>query len=266
MENVAAMVQKKFINDFNDWRNTVADFGYVNYTQVLNAKDYGVPQNRKRVFMISIRNDIERQYHFPEPFELRKRLKDILETNVEEKYYLSDTMIKCFENRTAIAKEKGNGFRFNPTDGSECAKTITTCAGNRTDDNFIIEPQDTAKIICLNSKVNGEQPSVDDTNIGFKNPQHRRVYSTAGISPYLICCKGGGLEPKILSEQPRYRIRKLTPRECFRLMDCDDGIIDKIQGAGISNSQQYKLAGNSIVVNVLYHLFGKMFDDELSLF
>jgi site-specific DNA-cytosine methylase len=68
------------------------------------------------------------------------------------------------------------------------------------------------------------------------------------------------------------RIRKLTPRECFRLMDCDDEVIDKIQEAGISNSQQYKLAGNSIVVNVLYNLFRKLFteteneENQLTLF
>ena len=61
---------------------------------------------------------------------------------------------------------------------------------------------------------------------------------------------------------PKYRIRKLTPRECFRLMDVDDADIDKIQGAGICNSQQYKLAGNSIVVNVLYHIFRKMFVEQ----
>lgn len=60
-------------------------------------------------------------------------------------------------------------------------------------------------------------------------------------------------------EEIRYRIRKLTPRECFRLMGVDDADIDKIQGVGISNSQQYKMAGNSIVVDTLYHLFRKMF-------
>ncbi len=64
--------------------------------------------------------------------------------------------------------------------------------------------------------------------------------------------------PKEL-EGKKFRIRKLTPRECFRLMDVDDADIDKIQATGISNSGQYKLAGNSIVVNVLYHLFRKMF-------
>lgn len=69
------------------------------------------------------------------------------------------------------------------------------------------------------------------------------------------------VEPDV-KKHPKYRIRKLTPRECFRLMDVDDADIDKIQGAGICNSQQYKLAGNSIVVNVLYHIFRKMFVDK----
>ena len=73
-----------------------------------------------------------------------RNLKDVLEVNVDEKYYLSEKMISCFENRTAIAKEKGNGFRFNPTDGGGHAKAITTCAGNRTDDNFIKEQCDTS--------------------------------------------------------------------------------------------------------------------------
>ena len=68
------------------------------------------------------------------------------------------------------------------------------------------------------------------------------------------------VEPDVM--HPKYRIRKLTPRECFRLMDVDDADIDKIQGAGICNSQQYKLAGNSIVVNVLYHIFRKMFVEQ----
>ena len=69
------------------------------------------------------------------------------------------------------------------------------------------------------------------------------------------------VEPDVKKHQ-KYRIRKLTPRECFRLMDVDDADIDKIQGAGICNSQQYKLAGNSIVVNVLYHIFRKMYVEQ----
>lgn len=95
---------------------------------------------------------------------------------------------------------------------------------------------------------------------GFKNRTAGRINSADGLSPTLRTMSGGHQEPKIVEEQkPKYRIRKLTCREVFRLMDVDDADIDKIQAAGISNSQQYKLAGNSIVVNVLYHLFRKMF-------
>ena len=104
----------------------------------------------------------------------------------------------------------------------------------------------------------------------FKNRTMGRVYSNEGLSPTINCCGGGDREPKVV--ETRYRIRKLTPRECFRLMGVDDADIDKIQASGISNSQQYKCAGNSIVVDVLYHIFRKMFveteneNDQLCLF
>lgn len=110
---------------------------------------------------------------------------------------------------------------------------------------------------------------------GFKNRTSGRIYKKEGLCPTLRTVTGGNNEPKILEnmeENQKYRIRKLTPRECFRLMGVEDKDIDKIQNAGISNSQQYKLAGNSIVVDVLYHIFRKMFiekeseSNELTLF
>lgn len=91
----------------------------------------------------------------------------------------------------------------------------------------------------------------------FKNRTMGRVYSNEGLSPTVNCCGGGDREPKVVINS--YRIRKITPREAFRLMGVDDADIDKIQASGISNSQQYKMAGNSIVVDVLYHIFRKMF-------
>ena len=118
LENVAALVSQKFLPLFNKWQAELASYGYSNFAEVLNAKDFGVPQNRERVFLVSILGGSS--YHFPKPFKLEKRLKDVLEENVDEKYYLSDKMIQCFENRTQIAKEKGNGFRFSPTDGGGC--------------------------------------------------------------------------------------------------------------------------------------------------
>ena len=97
---------------------------------------------------------------------------------------------------------------------------------------------------------------VDDRNRKFKNPQTGRIYDTDGLSPTVNTCQCGGREPKIATS---YRIRKLTPRECFRLQGVSETDIDKIQAAGISNSQQYKMAGNSIVVDVLEHIFRKLF-------
>ena len=89
------------------------------------------------------------------------------------------------------------------------------------------------------------------------NEQVRRVYGANGISPTLNTMQGGNRQPKILEYD--YRIRKLTPRECFRLMGMRDDDIDKIQAAGISNTQQYKMAGNSIVVDVLEAIFKNLF-------
>ena len=114
----------------------------------------------------------------------------------------------------------------------------------------------TAKTLCLNSKVDGKQPSLE-----------HRVYDSEGISTAMTT----GFHPSI-QESTSYRIRKLTPRECFRLMGVAESDIDKIQNSGVSQSQQYKMAGNSIVVDVLEHIFRKMFVDtnqesqQLSLF
>lgn len=93
MENVAALVGKRFIGTFQNWLSVLSGLGYTNYWQVLNAKDYGVPQNRKRVFVVSILNSQE-PYYFPQPFETDIRLKDILEGCVDEKYYIKDKSLQ----------------------------------------------------------------------------------------------------------------------------------------------------------------------------
>ena len=115
LENVSALASKKFLPLFNKWQAELASYGYTNFAQVLNAKDYGVPQNRNRVFLVSILGDA--RYDFPNPFKLDKRLKDVLEEGVDEKYYLSDKAIKGFESHREHMMERGNGFGFKPTDG-----------------------------------------------------------------------------------------------------------------------------------------------------
>lgn len=123
LENVKAMVSGKFVGLFNLWQLELERLGYRNFAEVLNAKDYGVPQNRERIFLVSIRDDGDLpRFFFPKPFPLERRLKDVLEENVDEKYYLSDKMIKCFQHRTEVAIEKGNGFRFSPSNGGGMEK------------------------------------------------------------------------------------------------------------------------------------------------
>lgn len=101
--------------------------------------------------------------------------------------------------------------------------------------------------------------TLDEGKFAKMHELSRRVYDIYGIAPTQLCNGGGNLEPKIV--EPAFRIRKLTPRESFRLMDVSDKDIDTIQAAGISDSQQYKLAGNSIVVNVLTEIFRKLLVD-----
>ena len=96
------MVSSKFVGMFNLWQRELERLGYANFAHVLNAKDYGVPQNRERIFLVSIRIDGldglngQVRYNFPKPFPLERRLKDVLEEHVDEKYYLSDKMLEGF--------------------------------------------------------------------------------------------------------------------------------------------------------------------------
>ncbi|MBR5795598.1 MAG: DNA (cytosine-5-)-methyltransferase [Erysipelotrichaceae bacterium] len=135
MENVTQVHGKKNIDDFKSWINALEKLGYSCFWEDLNAKNYGIPQNRNRTFMVSIKGDYT--YEFPKPFELKSRLKDVLEDQVDEKYFLSDRMINFFYKNEQVQKEKGNGFRFGVSDGNVIAKAITTRAGSRMDDNYI---------------------------------------------------------------------------------------------------------------------------------
>ena len=162
------------------------------YYKVLNAKHYGVPQNRERIFIVGIRDDKDNHFRFPKPFHLEKRLKDVLEDNVDEKYYLSESSIKKLIQYDKRQKEKGNGFtaKFHETDAVMSAL-----------------------------KVGG-----------------------AGCYDLIK-----------VNSATKIRIRRLTPRECFRLMDFPDSFTWPV-----SDTQAYKQAGNSIVVNVLYLILKKL--------
>lgn len=135
MENVPQVHGSDNVEHFNKWQLALENMGYKNYFQDLIATDYGIPQTRNRCFMVSILGDYS--YSFPKHIPLKLKLKDLLENEVDEKYYLSDKMIKFFTHNEKKQKENGNGFKFNVSDGNVITKTITTRAGCRMDDNFV---------------------------------------------------------------------------------------------------------------------------------
>ena len=209
-ENVKNLTGKKFTKEFNYILDCLSEMGYNNYWKVLNAADYGIPQRRERVFIISIRKDIDKGFNFPAPFPLTKRLKDVLENGVESEFYLSDK-VKCI---TDDIFDRNKVDVDNPYNAVELTKGVS---------------------------------------------QAKRVYGINGLSVTLKS-GSGGLGAKTGLYKIENRIRKLTPKECFRLMGFEDEDIEVCKG--ISNTQLYKMAGNSIVVDVLYYIFKELFKNE----
>lgn len=138
MENVSALVSVKFIDLFNKWQFTLEEIGYRNYAKVLNAKDYGVPQNRDRIFVVSVRDDLDLKYAFPKPFPLDKCILDIEQANVDEKYFLSEERLNGLVKSTKKEIKQNRGYAFIPKLGTDIANTIQTAPTSRKTDNFIL--------------------------------------------------------------------------------------------------------------------------------
>ena len=334
-ENVKALTSTKFKNEFATVLSSLEEAGYNNYWRVLNAKDYGIPQNRERVFIVSIRRDVdEGDFQFPDKEPLMLRLRDMLEPaeSVDEKYYLSTEregvrrLIAELEARYSlpavarigeapvlcqignIAKDPNREhIQDRIYDPSGLAPTLNTVGGGNLEPKITIDGL-TRDVQCQRARVfnpNGlsatitatdykEPPQisvigqlkggekgrvVDRDGIGYtltateyKDPlkiaepviigsmQAHAAVKTDGICPTLTEAMGmgGGQVPV---HTYGVRIRKLTPRECWRLMGFLDDEFDRVRG--ISNSQLYKQAGNSIVVNVLSALLSQLFYREL---
>ena len=347
-ENVKALTSQKFKNEFATVLSSLEEAGYNNYWRVLNAKDYGIPQNRERVFIVSIRRDVdEGDFQFPDKEPLMLRLRDMLEPaeSVDEKYYLSTEregvrkLIAELESRyrinsgTAVCVASRGRNPTNPSDrttGSPteqrlepnsdgCTNTLTTVqkdnlllvaepgiiqVGNIAKDpdrehiqDRIYDPTGLAptlntvgggnlepKITIIGQLKGGEHGRVvDPDGIGhtlaatdYKDPlkivtegfirdaqcQSAQVFSSNGLSRTITACD---YKDPLKIAEPEHtrtvRIRKLTPRECWRLMGFLDEEFDRVHG--VSNSQLYKQAGNSIVVNVLSALLSQLFYKEL---
>lgn len=290
-ENVKNLTSKKFKKEFDIVLSSLEQAGYNNYWQVLNAKDYGIPQNRERVFIVSIRKDVDNgMFEFPDPFELELRLKDMLENEVDEKYYLSQELTEKI--RYKIGDKEYNllgGMQKNQSvkeDGISTTLTSSMGAGggyvpmiNEPFRKYGIFDDEKGKHQAGSVwETEGLAPTLDTMQGGYRQPcieikeKTKKGYKEAyeGDDIYLDrphqkrgCVQHGMVQTLKTSGNDvgvvtkSLRIRKLTPLECFRLMGFDDEDFNKIKG--ISNTQLYKMAGNSIVVDVLVNLFSEVF-------
>lgn len=305
-ENVASILNKRNVHIFNSWLNVLSGIGYSNYWQVLNAKDYGVPQNRRRMFCVSTLNGTQ-PYYFPKAIETDLRVKDILEDNVDESYYLSDKYLERFYKTGNVWKGM-SGVVCNP---EQLAKTLTTNKGDgakiavtyqqqlepRTDgcsntltsvqkDNLIIEPDkvvdalrgrepvvlgwtrdrkgnvvDRHPVEISNTITSAKRDNTQNYVVEPTTIQRGHGYNQGGEFKDVIPTITGSTWHFNNVLKLGYRIRKYTERECFRLMGVADIDSDKIRQV-VSKTQCYKLAGNSIVVDVLVAIFNQLFSED----
>lgn len=274
-ENVKNLLGKKHKHNFDSYITIMESLGYNNYYQILNAKDYSVPQNRERIYTISIRKDIDKNnFIFPEKELLQLKLKDLLENEVDEKYYLSETQMQNFKkNNNGNCNPSGKGMNGQVHSGT-IAPTITTNKGEglKINVNRIGGIFDTEKSKHQAGSIydkNGLSPSIDTMQGGYRQPMIEVMgnYSPSGHDASRIV-NSNGLAPTVKENHGTvtatnvdYKIRKLTPKECWRLMEFSD---DDFESARLycSNSQLYKQAGNSIVVPVLEKIFKNLLGDK----
>ena len=208
-ENVKNIVGKQFKKTFDMFIAELNEYGYNTYWKVLNAKDYGVPQNRERVYIFIVDKTLDNgKFEFPEGFDNGIRLKDILETKVDDKYYLSEEV----QNRFIATTERENIIgRLPNSNGTNYSNDMVFHTENNIGTIKTTEYKDPKKI---------------------KNKQY--IDS---------------------DNKSNFHIRKLTPRECWRLMSFSDDSFNAAKSVGVSDSQLYKQAGNSIVTDVLYYIY-----------
>lgn len=342
-ENVKNIVGKQFKDTtFKLFTNELEEYGYNVYWKVLNAKNYGIPQNRERVYLIFIKKDLDNgQFKFPEPFDNGIRLKDILEDAVDEKFYVSEEKTQKFLKTLYINKSDegenspkfvgninrpdfGTGYAGGVWDTNNISPTLTTMQGGGRQPHILqgIDKSynDTKQIEYANCITAREDRGISNRKsegtavleyIGNINPSGKgmngNVFDADGLAPTVTTNKGEGskiairqatkkgyieceiggvadlsypesktrrgrvqddgkvcptltaTETGVCRIESPIRIRKLTPKECFRLQGFSDENFEAAHNVGISNSQLYKQAGNSIVVDVLYYILVELY-------
>lgn len=331
-ENVKNIVGKQFKDTFKMFTDELDEYGYNVYWKVLNAKDYGIPQNRERVYLIFIKKELDNgRFTYPEPFDNGMRLKDVLEENVDEKFYISEDKVQKFIQTLHIDKSDegsntpkfvgnvnrpdfGTGYAGGVWDANNISPTLTTMQGGGRQPH-IMQGIDKSYNNTKQIEIANCLTAIEDRGISNRksegtavlevgrtdNHQKGGVYSTDGISPTLLATSykqpvqikvdnigninpsGKGMNGNVFDEnglaptlttnkgegnkiairqvhkiEPPIRIRKLTPKECFRLMGFSDENFEAAEKM-VSNSQLYKQAGNSIVVDVLYYILVELY-------
>lgn len=317
MENVKGLVNHDKGNTLRVILETMSDIGYRVDFEVLNSKHFNLPQNRERVFIVAVRDDLvdfdhwdiknnlmvgkaKRKYaemntistfnfSFPSNNEVTTVLRDILEDDVDERYYLDESktaglVAKLSEEGIAVREATQAGFKLaEEGDAVNISFPNSTTRRGRVGKQIAqtLEASDINQGVVVRGMLNMKG-----------NECVRRVYDVAGMAPTLTTMGGGHREPKVVVQQfsngngisycvdanyhkgisegsvgkgrrthimESYRIRKLTPKECFRLQGFDDSIVDKLVEAGISNTQLYKMSGNAVSVNVISALAEKLY-------
>ena len=213
----------KNINGQYSLTNYEDGLNYYIYYKVLNTKDYGIPQNRERVFIVGFRDE-KHSFKFPKKIPLQLKLKELLQDNVGNKYFLSDKMIKGIE--------KSNFKERQPININNVCKTL---------------------------KIGGDTPcfKVNPVQLGNSEKFGGSIIIGKSESSYCLRSSNNGAGVKIQN-----KIRRLTPKECFRLQGFPNSFVDKCRETGISDTQLYKQAGNSMTVDVLAALINEILINE----
>lgn len=299
IENVKALIQKKFIDDFYSVISELEEYGYNCYYPTkedkkgikpicLNSKDFGIPQNRERIFVIAIRKDVDtKTFEFPVCRDQGVRLKDVLQDQVDEKYYLSPEVQNKISNWKAYQRPFENVLGENSTSPTITARgageyhsgMVLVGEGlkdktNLENDKIICEQRSDEGLRFFKDNVYGTLRIIDacgDKRV-IESGAIRGRYNSEGKIEQQLELRNDGVTNTLttvekynvlIEDNQEIRIRKLTPLECWRLMGFRDEAFYKAQELGISDSQLYKQAGNSIVVNCLYYIFKNLFKEYI---
>lgn len=270
LENVKNIVSKTFLSSFIDWMRAVDAEGYHSAAKILNSSDFGIPQNRERLFMVSIRDDIKQDYLFPKSVKMDKGIEDFLEDSVNEKYY--HTHQETMKYILALSGKRVDGTSNTseePTGGVKIQQmaSLTCKSSNGTTVIPTLKATGYGYGTYKNYYTTGHYPQVAvlevwqrERTIGFR---YQDIIDRAEkVDEIVTNANRSALLNKVKNLQPTQylRLRMMTPREQLRFMGVTEEYIDKLLKSCNTDKELYKQAGNSIVVDVLCHVFSSLFN------